>query len=843
MVDLDQARIFLSALSSYDDGETFSFQTFGEKGDLSLVRTIHGRFDDVAEQLVALNEKGAGVFVCVNKTDGMGIRGKNVQRIRAFFVDDDNGSVRWDELPVMPSMVVSSKRGDHAYWLMKNGTSKDAFAAVQKALAETLGTDAKVHNLNRVMRVPGFLHHKGDPFLVQAALVDPDNAYHLEDLVQAFGLDIQKFQVQPRKIVESVDVESIPMERRLQRARGQLRAIGPAIRKSGDGHSKTLAACRVANDFAIPDSQFLPELLTWGATCSPPWPPHKLEAFYWSTIQSVDSGRWPWGGKLLDENYLSEPKRSKLAINPATIYRDDDVPWSSEPPRSEAKIDFIDHAIDEEPDLPSLEDVPLDAMRHVGLLEVVSSKKPRLADAPEVIDLTQAREKKAGRTAGVRVGAAVEDCENDLDHSDAARNPRDISWYLESEYLFRRDDSRCVYIYKDNLWGETTRLFIEKIAMQYTSFEAVAMKDIREATDLALSRRHMIRIPWNRLARTEVPLQNGVLDFEKSEMRDHNPNDYVDRLIPIDWDPSAECPIWLRCLEDWLPGMDVEKDALQQFFGYVLMAHAHYKKALILYGKPDTGKSIVCNIAKALVGGDRFTCSITPDEMDDPRRLASIKGKALNLVSDLKKNTVLADGGFKRLVSSGDPIEIDQKFTRAEMYTPTAKHIFATNNLPTVTDMTDAVFTRLLILTFNRQIPKSQQDRTLEDKLQEELPGILNWAIEGAQKLYENGGRWPQVESSEELIAEYKLHQNPLHYFILESGMVEMDEKGAVNTDELRQAMNEFSDTKPYGRRGFVKLVDAMEEIVPTIKRSKRKGRMVVKGLVWAGSKKQLELV
>jgi hypothetical protein len=40
-----------------------------------------------------------------------------------------------------------------------------------------------------------------------------------------------------------------------------------------------------------------------------------------------------------------------------------------------------------------------------------------------------------------------------------------------------------------------------------------------------------------------------------------------------------------------------------------------------------------------------------------------------------------------------------------------------------------------------------------------------------------------------------------------------------------------------------VKLVDAMEEIVPTIKRSKRKGRMVVKGLVWAGSKKQLELV
>ena len=835
MLDLDQARTFLSVLSSHDDGLVFAFQTFSDKGGSDLNRTFYGTFEDNAQRLIEMNEKGAGVFVCVNRTNGNGVRGKDVDRIRSFFIDDDSNHLAVSDFPLEPSIVVRSKAGSHVYWLLKNGVHKDTFAPAQKALAEKFDTDRQVHNLNRVMRVPGFLHHKADPYLVEISEVHMAQSYALDELVAAFDLHIDEFIIKPRVQIDTLDIKDFPMERRLQRARGQLRAIGPAVKKSGTGHEITLAACRVANDFAVPDETFIPELLSWGASCDPPWDPDKLERFYRSTTGSINTGTWPWGGKLLDSKY-TDTARKAPRVTPATIIRDDEVPWVQESHGETSHLALVpDEMPDLEPPVYGDEHIPEGHKRRTALLETIG--------APPLPLPLKAKKKERREARDNRIGAEVDDADEDLPHDDDDRDPRDISWLIEQEYLIRRDDSRCIYIYRQNYWQETSKEFIEKLGMQYMSFAGSTMKKIREAAGLALTRRHIQRIEWNQIGPTEIVLQNGVLDFMTGEVREHDSSDYVDRVIPYPYAPDAACPIWHRCLSEWLPDMEEEIDALQQFFGYILMSHAKYKKALILFGKRDTGKSQVCNVAKALVGGDRFTCSVTPDEMDDPRKLAPIKGKALNCVPDLKKNTVLADGGFKRLVSTGDPIQIDQKFTRAELYTPTAKHLFATNNLPTIVDVTDAVFTRIMILKFMKQVPKAEQDTMLDEKLQEEMPGILMWAIEGAKKLYSNGGRWPTVKSSEDIIGDYKLNQNPLFFYVKESGLVEESTKGHISTEELRNSMNEFNGTKPYGRRGFAKLIEGVTEILPAIHRTKYNGSMVVKGLAWATRQTKLELL
>jgi len=858
MLDLQQAREFLSALSSHDGTASFSFQTLYDKhpGDTpeiirqrekELTRQFHGTLDDYAERLVELNENGAGVFVCVNRTDGGGLRGKNVDRIRSFFIDDDSDHLQVSDMELEPSIVVRSKRGCHFYWLTKNGTNKDAFGPAQKALAQRFQTDEAVSNLNRVMRVPGFLHNKTDPYLVRAEVVQVDRAYALKDLVQAFGIDVEVFERKPRVQVDTLKIKDIPMERRLQRTRGQLRAMGPAVEGSG-GYTATIAACRVANDFAIPDHLFIPELLDWGGRCDPPWASDELERLYYTTVDSVNNERFEWGAKLLDSAYLGS--------NQASVIRGGSIPWMSDEPdevtlQTSVVPDGPDETVDVEYVPGEADEIPIDLLVSTSQKRVIDGPtgrdRPALR-APTKDEAVQKKKERAQaraerRSKSSRIGVDVEDGDDDLQHSDEGRDPRDISWYLEEEYLVRRDDARCVYIYRDNYWQETTDKFIEKLAMQYTSFKTVEMKDIREATSLLLTRRHVQRIQWNQIEDTEIPLKNGILNFMTGEVHGHNPDDYLDRVVPVEYDPEAKCPIWERCLEDWLPGGDQEKEFLQQFFGYILMPHARYKKAAILFGLRDTGKSQICSVAKALAGGDRFTSSITPDEMDDPRKLAPIKGKALNMVADLPKNTVLADGGFKKLVSTGDAIQIDQKFTRAETYTPTAKHMFATNNLPVITDVTDAVFRRIVIVHFTKQIPEHLQDTLLDSKLMGEMSGILSWAVEGARKLYANHGRWPRVKSSEEIIGTYKLDQNPLYFFIRESGMLEEVENGSVSSEDLRTAMNEFNATRGYGRVGFAKLVDGVGEILPAIKRSKLKGRSVVRGLRWAHEQTKLELV
>lgn len=146
-----------------------TFQTFDDRPgkDTRLSRVLH----DPAE-LHALNSWGAGVFMMVNEGDGMGRKNGNVTRIRGHCADFD-GQRLPDHWPLEPSLLVeSSPNKFHAYWILEDGESPPldgaAFNAQQEALARTVGScpdDCK--GLARVMRLPGFLHQKGEPFMTR----------------------------------------------------------------------------------------------------------------------------------------------------------------------------------------------------------------------------------------------------------------------------------------------------------------------------------------------------------------------------------------------------------------------------------------------------------------------------------------------------------------------------------------------------------------------------------------------------------------------------------------------------------------------------------------------------
>jgi len=129
---------------------------------------MQGTLDKCAKELTLLNQIGAGVFITVNKTDGSGKRkAENITDVRALFVDSDTGDLPPLELP--PSIIVQSRNGQHGYWLLPSGEPLDSFTSAQKALVHHLGTDPAIHDLPRVMRLPGFIHMKDPnaPFLVR----------------------------------------------------------------------------------------------------------------------------------------------------------------------------------------------------------------------------------------------------------------------------------------------------------------------------------------------------------------------------------------------------------------------------------------------------------------------------------------------------------------------------------------------------------------------------------------------------------------------------------------------------------------------------------------------------
>jgi hypothetical protein len=109
--DLDHARQFLALLDS--DPASFTFQVIPERtGSNAAPKFLHGSVDTLADQLVAANQAGAGIFFMVNAGDQRGRRAENVQRVRAHFVDLDTPGV--DPLftaELSPHIVVESSAG------------------------------------------------------------------------------------------------------------------------------------------------------------------------------------------------------------------------------------------------------------------------------------------------------------------------------------------------------------------------------------------------------------------------------------------------------------------------------------------------------------------------------------------------------------------------------------------------------------------------------------------------------------------------------------------------------------------------------------------------------------
>jgi predicted P-loop ATPase len=186
VTDRYDAERFLAALDPGAD--KFTFQTFDDNKERRDAGKIEGKPDPLArcfhaslagawDQLATLNARGAGIFVTVNATTLEGRRSnKNILAVRAVFADLDGAPldrVLAEGEPKPHIIAETSDQKYHAYWRVTD-IPLDAFTPAQEAIAKRYGSDPKVKDLARVMRLPRFYHRKGEPFLVR--LIDASDA-------------------------------------------------------------------------------------------------------------------------------------------------------------------------------------------------------------------------------------------------------------------------------------------------------------------------------------------------------------------------------------------------------------------------------------------------------------------------------------------------------------------------------------------------------------------------------------------------------------------------------------------------------------------------------------------
>jgi hypothetical protein len=78
-----------------------------------------------------------------------------------------------ESIPKPHIISESSPQRWHVYWRVAAGMPLDEFSKLQKGISTRFASDETVHDLPRVLRIPGFIHHKGEPFCSRLQDVEP----------------------------------------------------------------------------------------------------------------------------------------------------------------------------------------------------------------------------------------------------------------------------------------------------------------------------------------------------------------------------------------------------------------------------------------------------------------------------------------------------------------------------------------------------------------------------------------------------------------------------------------------------------------------------------------------
>lgn len=236
----------------------------------------------------------------------------------------------------------------------------------------------------------------------------------------------------------------------------------------------------------------------------------------------------------------------------------------------------------------------------------------------------------------------------------------------------------------------------------------------------------------------KINFQNGTLDLQTMGLVRHDWKDYFRYMLPYDYDPVANCPAFKKYLNEVMPEKEAQ-NVLAEYIGWLFLPFLKLEKILFLYGAGCNGKSVFVEIIEALVGKDNVSHESLSDLCGEygANSRANLAGKLLNTCSDVAPDAFAGDL-FKRLASQ-ESISMKTLYKDVITTDDYAKMIFCLNELPKTNDISNGFYRRFLIAPFNVQIPKSKIDPELSRKIiSQELPGIMNWVLEGRKRLVKN---------------------------------------------------------------------------------------------------------
>ena len=314
-----------------------------------------------------------------------------------------------------------------------------------------------------------------------------------------------------------------------------------------------------------------------------------------------------------------------------------------------------------------------------------------------------------------------------------------------------------------------------------------------------------------------ISLRNGLLHLPTGELLPPTPDFFTRNALDLEYDPNAPEPVeWLAFLRSLWPD-GPEPDVSQEMFGYLLLPDTSLQKIFLLVGPPRSGKGTILKVLTSLIGKPNVAAP-SISELGKDFGLEPLIGKQLAAITDMRlgKKSDLGEIATNLLRISGeDDVSANRKGTSYWTGRLAVRFLILGNELPKFNENSPALARRFVPLMLNESF-EGKEDRGLIDRLLPELPGILNWSIEGWKRLQERG-HFLLPSASRAAVSAIQERSSPIAAFLAE--MCDLGPGLSEPKDTLYSAWlgwNERNgERNPGGKGQLTRLLETAEGIKP----------------------------
>lgn len=303
--------------------------------------------------------------------------------------------------------------------------------------------------------------------------------------------------------------------------------------------------------------------------------------------------------------------------------------------------------------------------------------------------------------------------------------------------------NEAIYSWNDNSWTPITNKHGEAEVLywiQDNEPEHLTRSNVRQAWE-TLKLDLLGRSPKVSHRGILIPCQGTYVQIDESGDITTTPPDryhYCTYALACSYNPDAPRPLFDAFLAKILPDTSV-RNRVQEFIGYTLLHDARYQRAALWLGSGANGKGALSNIVQALHE------KVQAIQLDNTSRFA-LSGlyQASLIVADELPARRLDEAKLKSVIA-GESIFIDIKKESPITTRIHGKILVLGNNYPIVDDASEGFWRRWDVVPFKVTIPANERDpRLAQTIIDHELAGVLNWALEGLQRLLRRDGFEPE---------------------------------------------------------------------------------------------------